>query len=73
MREREAAVGRAYFAEEFIEGREFNLSVLGEPPQVLPPAEIDFSTFPAGKPRIVGHVAKWDEASFEYHNTRAAI
>jgi D-alanine-D-alanine ligase len=67
--EREADTGRAYFAEEFIDGREFNISVMGEPPRILPPAEIDFSTFPAGKLRIVGHAAKWDAASFEYHNT----
>jgi D-alanine-D-alanine ligase len=69
VRKREAASGRRHFAEEFIEGREFNISVLGDPPQVLPPAEIDFSAFPAGKPRIVGHVAKWDESSFEYNTT----
>jgi D-alanine-D-alanine ligase len=59
------------FAEQFIEGREFNLSVLGGPngPEALPPAEIDFSAFPPGKPRIVGHRAKWLEDSFEYQNT----
>jgi len=63
--------GRPYFAEEFIEGREFNLSLLAgeDGPQVLPPAEIDFSNFPAGKPRIVGHDAKWSGDSFEYQNT----
>lgn len=69
VRDREVQSGRRHFAEEFVEGREFNISVLGEPPQVLPVAEIDFSTFPRDKPRIVGHVAKWDEESFEYHNT----
>ena len=37
--------------------------------QVLPPAEIDFSTFPAGKPRLVGYRAKWDPTTFEFHNT----
>lgn len=63
--------GRACFAEEFIEGREFNLSVLASPqgPQVLPPAEIDFSDFPPEKPRIVGHRAKWQADSFEYNHT----
>ena len=35
----------------------------------LPPAEIDFSAFPPGKPRIVGHRAKWQADSFEYHHT----
>jgi D-alanine-D-alanine ligase len=66
---REAEAGRNYFAEEFIDGREFNLSLIGPGPRVLPPAEIDFSTFPRGKERIVGHSAKCDQSSFEYHNT----
>jgi D-alanine-D-alanine ligase len=59
------------FAERFIEGREFNLSVLASAagPEVLPPAEIDFSAFAEGAPRIVGYEAKWDEGSFEFHNT----
>lgn len=55
------------FAERFIEGREFNLSLLAG--EVLPPAEIEFASFPEGKPRIVGHKAKWDEGSFEYQQT----
>jgi D-alanine-D-alanine ligase len=62
------------FAEQFIEGREFNLSVLGgaDGPRSLPPAEIVFSDFPPEKPRIVGHRAKWDENSFECrHTTRS--
>jgi D-alanine-D-alanine ligase len=69
--EREAATGKQYFAEQFIEGREFNLTVLGGPngPLVLPPAEIDFGAFPDGKPHIVGYRAKWDAGSFEYHHT----
>ena len=69
LQAREAATGRAYFAEEFIEGREFNLALIGPGPRVMPPAEIDFSNFPQGKERIVGHSAKFNQASFEYHNT----
>lgn len=62
--------GCPHFAEAYIEGREFNLSVLLHPaPAVLPPAEIDFSAFAPSKPRIVGYDAKWNEASFEYHHT----
>jgi D-alanine-D-alanine ligase len=38
-------------------------------PTVLPPAEILFPDFPAGKPRIVGYAAKWDPDSFEYSHT----
>ncbi|MFN0195726.1 MAG: GNAT family N-acetyltransferase [Planctomycetaceae bacterium] len=58
-------------AEAFIAGREFNLSVLAgdNGPEVLPCAEIDFAEFPAGKPRIVGYRAKWDESSFEAVHT----
>lgn len=64
-------LGKPCFAEQFIAGREFNLSLLasGKLPQVLPPAEIDFSAFPADKPHIVGQAAKWDELSFEYDHT----
>ena len=38
-------------------------------PEVLPPAEIDFSAFPPDKPRIVGYRAKWEETAFEFANT----
>lgn len=68
---RAAALGGEAFAERYIEGREFNLSVLAgrDGPEVLPPAEIDFLGFPARKPRIVGYAAKWDTESFEYQAT----
>ena len=64
-------LGMACFAEAFIEGREFNLSLLaGEGgPQVLPPAEIRFDDFPPGKVRVVDYLSKWVEDSFEYHHT----
>lgn len=63
-----------FFAERYIHGREFNLSILGKKTdaEVLPPAEIRF-TYPDGKPRIVGYKAKWDEASFEYINTNRSF
>ena len=60
------------FVEEFVDGREFNLSVLGRrgaEPEVLPPAEIRFVEFPAGQPRMVGYKAKWDEGSREFSHT----
>ena len=60
-----------YFIEEFIEGREFNISVLGgkDKVDVLAPAEMIFHDFPEGKPRMMGYKAKWDESSIEYKNT----
>jgi len=59
------------FAERFIHGREFNLSLLGfkKQPELLPPAEIQFIDFPDGQYHIVDYRAKWDEQSFEYKNT----
>ena len=65
------ALQRPCFAEQFIAGREFNISLLAHADgcQVLPPAEIDFSAFPPGKPRLVGYRAKWEEDTFEYLNT----
>ncbi len=59
------------FAELFIDGREFNLSLLGfkRQPELLPPAEMQFIDFPEGQYRIVDYRAKWDEQSFQYKNT----
>jgi D-alanine-D-alanine ligase len=61
-----------FFVEEFIEGREFNVSIMGTKagPMVLPIAEMTFLKFPEGKPRIMGYTAKWKEDSFEYSHTR---
>jgi D-alanine-D-alanine ligase len=72
VRQRCDRFSRPFFAEQYIDGREFNLSVLDRgdgSPDVLPPAEITFHNYPAGKPRIVGYAAKWDAASFEFHET----
>ncbi len=71
VRARASQWGRPCFAEQYIEGREFNVSLLAGPsgPQVLPLAQIDFSAFPADKPRIVGYQAKWAQVSFEYLHT----
>jgi len=59
------------FLEEYIDGREFNLSVLAgtNGPEVLPPAEMLYVDYPAGKPRILNYASKWDESSIEYHRT----
>jgi len=61
-----------YFVEEYIEGREFNISIIAGPdgPEVLPFAEMTFLDFPEGKPKMMGYTAKWNENSFEYQNTR---
>jgi D-alanine-D-alanine ligase len=63
---------RKYFIEEYIDGREFNISVLGgkDEPEVMPPAEMKFLNYEEGKPKVMGYTSKWIEDSFEYNNTR---
>jgi len=74
LHDRAARFGGEWFAERFIEGREFNVSLLaGLPgtrdPQVLPVAEMTFVDYPPDVPRIVDYAAKWDASSPAYHNT----
>lgn len=71
MQRRRRTLGGYCFAETYIEGREFNLSLLDarDGPEVLPPAEIRFDDYPSGKRHMVCYRAKWDEGSFEYHHT----
>ena len=48
--------------EEFVEGREFYVGVLGNAdPRALPVMELDFSHFPADRPKIASYEAKWGE------------
>ena len=73
LRDRVAYVVECYrqaaLAEIFIDGREFNISLWGNPPQVLPLAEVDFRAFADPHTRIVSFAAKWEVGSFEYHHT----
>lgn len=57
--------------EEFIDGRELNLSLLETPEGflLLPPAEMDFSGLPKGRPRIVSYDAKWTPGCEYYEKT----
>ena len=64
---------RGHFIEEYIEGREFNLSITGKPGgyTLYPIPEMIFRDYPPGKARILGYRSKWEEGSFEYkHTTR---
>ena len=46
--------------EQYIDGREIYVSLIGNPPVVLPPIEWDLSKLPPELPRIAGTEAKWD-------------
>ncbi len=64
--------------EEFVDGREFYVGVLGNAqPQVLPVIEMDFTGFPADKPRIASWAAKWgddgDEKGAEFAGTKSVF
>jgi D-alanine-D-alanine ligase len=64
-----------WFIEEFIEGREFNVSILAGPdgPEMLPPAEMIFHDYPDDIPRIVSYKAKWVEDTFQFEHTRRSF
>ena len=64
----------AALVEELIVGREIQVAMLGrrgQPPELLPMSEIDYSDLPAGAPPILTYAAKWDEASESYRRTPA--
>src|SRR3989454_4854096 len=57
--------------EEYIEGREFYVAVLGnDKPQALPIVELDLSKLPEGTPRIAGSEVKWEEDTEAYQQTQ---
>ncbi len=65
-------------AEEFIEGREFYVGVLGNSDvKALPVMELDFSGYPEGKPKIASWEAKWgddgDEKGEEFEGTKSVF
>ncbi len=56
--------------EEYIEGRELYVGVLGnEKPEALPVVELDLSKLPEGTPRIAGSEVKWEEDTEAYRTT----
>jgi D-alanine-D-alanine ligase len=60
--------------EEYIEGREFYVGVLGnQSPVAFPPVEMDFSGMPDGMPHVLDAKAKWDQKSAEFKGTQAVL
>lgn len=74
MAEMNARCGGSWFAESYIDGREFAVALLEDPdhprePLPLPVAEMSFIDFPPDMPRILDYASKWDKESFAYQNT----
>jgi D-alanine-D-alanine ligase len=64
------AFGGDALVEEFIDGREFNATVMGNTEYTcLPPSEIVY-TLPEGMPRLLTFSAKWEIGSVYYLNTQ---
>jgi len=64
--------------EEFIDGREFYVGVIGNSRvEALPLIELDFSGFPPGLPKIASWEAKWgdegDEKGAQFEGTRSVF
>ncbi len=65
-----SSYGGNALVEEFVDGREFNDTVLGNTEfMVLPPSEILY-TLPEGMPRLLTFSAKWETGSLYYLNTQ---
>jgi D-alanine-D-alanine ligase len=60
--------------EEYIEGRELYVSVLGnEASAALPVVELDLSDLPEGTPRIAGTEVKWERGTDAYKKTKLRV
>ncbi len=58
--------------EEFIEGREINVSVVGNDELIVfPISEIDFSLLPDNYPKIISYNSKWMYKTVEFAGTKA--
>lgn len=64
----------AALAEEYIEGREFYVGIVGNrEPRAFVPIEVDFSGLAPDAPRVLDGKAKWDESSAEYKGTQTRV
>jgi D-alanine-D-alanine ligase len=63
--------GGKSLVEEYIDGREFNTTVMGSGRLTIPAISEIVYTLPSDKPKILTYEAKWEENSLYFDNTRA--
>ncbi len=60
--------------EEYIEGREMYVGILGNAdPEALPIVELDLSKLPEGTPRIAAAEVKWAKGTAAYRDTKSVL
>ena len=64
------AYGGGALIEEFVGGREFNATVIGNNQHVVLPVSEIVYTLPPGIPRLLTFAAKWENDSIYYENTK---
>jgi D-alanine-D-alanine ligase len=71
MKDRRQKIGGEFFAEAYIDGREFNMGLIAgkNGVQALPAAEMQFFGFGPEKLKLLDYHAKWVEGTFAYENT----
>ncbi|MBI5544596.1 MAG: ATP-grasp domain-containing protein [Deltaproteobacteria bacterium] len=70
------SLGEAAIAEEYLEGREMYVGVLGgeSRPMALPVVELQFrGGYPKGRPRIADYTSKFEKDSPEFKGTRSVV
>jgi D-alanine-D-alanine ligase len=72
LEDRAEETGKEVFAEGYVHGREFNVSLLAGPfgTECLPIPEMLFRGLAPDEPRIVGYRAKWEKDSAEWNGTQ---
>jgi D-alanine-D-alanine ligase len=60
--------------EEYVEGREMYVGILGnDKPEALPVVELDLSKLPDGTPRIAAAQVKWAKGTRAYRDTKSLV
>jgi D-alanine-D-alanine ligase len=64
----------AALIEEYVEGREIYVGVIGnDPPQALPPIELNLDHLPEGTPKIAGTEVKWEKGNPAYEKAKPSF